>query len=167
MREHKDDEGVLLRVFKHVSEKAAEKAADEKAEKVVKDQTYSQWAGKMTQVSEAVLEKESRFSDQRFKGAVDKVVNEFSLVGHPAAEMIGAAVVTYAQLLADEKAEAVATEKKRVDRAVVGSKTAVTPKGDTGKQAGGKNGAAKLSPEQLRFCRDQGIDPVQYAKFVK
>jgi hypothetical protein len=78
--------------------------------------------------------------------------------------MIGAAVVTYAQLLADEKAEA--SEKKRVDRAA-GVKTAVTPRGDTGKVAVGKNGAAKLTPEQLRFCRDQGIDPVQYAKFVK
>lgn len=161
--ENRDKPDVMLRVFKHVAEQTATGIADDKANKVIKDQTYNQWAGKMTEVNDSVVQADKRLTDGAFKSSVDKVIKQFSLNGHPAAEMIGAAVVTYAQMLAGggEKEKAAPVEDRKEK-----GKLSLGKKGDTSAPSK-KNGVAKLTPEQAKFCKDQNIDPALYAKFVR
>lgn len=167
MDQHKDDHGVLLRVFKHVSETAAQRIANEKAEETVKDQSYKAWADRMDQITTSVLQADQRVKDNKFNQSVQRVVKEFSLTGHPAAEMLGAAVVTYAQLLAGKEGSGEAGKKGGGDAEKKPNPVSLGKKGEIGSGGGKKAGEPQLTKEQLDFCRQQGLDPKTYAKFVR
>jgi len=166
MEEHKDNPGVLLRVYKHLAEQAATKVATGIRDETMRDVEYQSWHRELRGHNDQVMGPVYQ-TDPQAKALVADTANRLGLDKHPMGEVRAYSLIQYARRgqevetkEAGKKAEA--SEAKRVEDIIKHKGLDKTrPAGDKGAK-----GKVSLSEEQKKVADKLGVSHAAYAKFV-
>lgn len=160
MEEHKDNPGVLLRVYKHLAEQAATKVATGIRDETMRDVEYQTWHRELRTHNDQVMEPVYQ-AEPKMKAVVSDTVNRLGLKDHPMGGILAYSLIQYARGQQKETSKADEKEAKRVEELT-------KVKGlDKTRTSGDKvKGKVSLSEEQKKVADKLGVSHEAYAKFV-
>ena len=161
MEEHKDNPGVLLRVYKHLAENAATKVATGIRDETMRNVEYQQWHRELRTHNDGVMGPVYQGNPQ-LKSVVSDTTKRLGLDKHPMGEVLAFSLIQYAKGQEKETGKAGEKEAKRVEEIdKVKGLDKTRREGDKGSK-----GKISLSAEQRAVADKLGVAHDVYAKFL-